>query len=102
MLSVYHVKGDSMSSQIKNGEYIVVFTWILFMPWPGLNVVYHHPDYGVILKSIVNVNRKKKTFSSQGLSSLSVDAENLKSTPIANIKGFVIWQPYHQQCRRGF
>lgn len=97
MFSVFRVKGDSMSPQINNGEYVVTFTWIFFKPWPGLRVVYHHPNYGVILKMVVDVNRKKKTFSSQGLNASSVEAKNLKNTPIANIKGFVIWQLYHSK-----
>ncbi len=83
-----------MSPQIEHGDYVVLFTWVFFRPWPGLKVVYNHSDYGVILKSVINVNRKKKTFSSQGLNALSVDAKNLKNTPIAKIKGFVIWRLY--------
>lgn len=94
MFAVYRVKGNSMSPQIKNGEYVVTFTWIFFKPWPGLRVVYYHPNYGVILKRVIDVNRQKKTFSSQGLNASSVEPKNLKNTPIASIKGFVIWQLY--------
>ncbi len=94
MLAVYRAKGNSMSPQIKSGDYIVLFTWLIFKPWPGMLVVFNHPKYGVILKSVVDVNHKKKTFSSQGLSPMSVDAINLKNNPISSIKGFVIWQLY--------
>lgn len=94
MFAVYRAQGNSMSPQIKSGDYVVLFTWIFFRPWPGLQVVYQHPDYGVILKSVIAVNHKKKTFSSQGLNSLSVSARNLKDTPMTNIKGFVIWHLY--------
>ncbi len=81
-----------MSPQIKNGDYIVIFTWFLFYPRIGMRVVFNHPDYGVILKNIIAVNNRNKTFSAQGENKLSVDLEYLQNIPISYIKGVVIWQ----------
>lgn len=81
-----------MLPQVKNGDYVVLFTWLNCVIWPGMQAVFNHPDYGTLLKSVVKVNRKEKTFSAEGFSLHSIKTEQLKQIPIARIKGLVIWK----------
>ena len=86
-----------MSPQIKSGDYVVLFTGSLFYPRRGMQVIFNHPDYGVILKNIIAVNDRTKTFSAQGANSDSVAAKTLADIPLSNIKGFVIWRLYNHK-----
>ncbi|MCK5829881.1 MAG: hypothetical protein KAH20_06220 [Methylococcales bacterium] len=81
-----------MSPQINHGDYVVLLSSALFRPWPGMKIVFNHPSYGSILKYLVKIDQKKKTFSAQGLSDLSIDTKKLKNMPLYCIKGIVIWR----------
>lgn len=79
-----------MKPQVQSGDYVLLFTWLKFMLRPGIQVIFDHPDYGVLLKYVTDVDRQKRTFSAKGFNQLSVN-NDLKKMPFACLKGTVIW-----------
>jgi len=88
-----------MLPQIKNGDYVLLFTWLKFMPWPRTQVIFDHPDYGALLKSVTDVDLQKRTFSAKGGNLLSIKAGDLKHMPFSQLKGTVVWQIKRQSSR---
>lgn len=81
-----------MLPKVKSGDYVVLLTWPVILPRPGMEVVFDHPLYGTLLKTVVAIERNQKIFSTQGLSPLSITAVKLKNLPISCLKGVVICQ----------
>lgn len=80
-----------MLPQVKSGDYVLLLTWPVITLWPGMQVVFDHPLYGTLLKKVVNIERKQKIFSTQGLNPVSISAVNLRNIPLSCLKGIVIW-----------
>lgn len=80
-----------MLPQVKNGDYVLLFTWLKFMPWSGTQVVFDHPAYGTLLKSVTDIDRQRRTFSAKGGNLLSVKASDLEQMSFSQLKGTVIW-----------
>ena len=80
-----------MSPLFKSGDYAVLLTWPVLTPKLGASIVFEHPDYGTILKSVTHIKQNENTFSAKGLNASSVDQENLKNIPFSCLKGHVIW-----------
>lgn len=81
-----------MLPQVKSGDYMLLFTWRFIAPRPKYQVIFKHPNFGILLKSVVNIDRKKSIFSAQGQNLLSIETGNLKNMPLDCLIGIVIWQ----------
>lgn len=79
-----------MLPQIKSGDYVLLLSWPVIFPRPGNQVIFTHPLYGTLIKTVVKIKHKQKTFSTQGLNPLSVTSENLKNIPLSRLNGIVI------------
>lgn len=101
MLAIYRVAGDSMFPKVRSGDYVVLWTATRFITLTsGMLVIFHHPQYGLLLKQVVCVEQKRKVFSAQGLNLLSIDTYQLGTQPFFSLRGVVLWKIYRPSSRK--
>ena len=70
-LKIIRVKGNSMWPRYRDGDYLLTLGYGCRRPQPGDDVVFRHPDMGLILKRISRIKDGRLSF--RGLSRLSVE-----------------------------
>ncbi|MEM8685343.1 MAG: S24 family peptidase [Pseudomonadota bacterium] len=69
------VRGDSMSPSYRDGDYVLALKYGRRMPKAGDDIVYRHPERGLLLKRVEQVDDRELQVG--GLNSLSAESSAL-------------------------
>lgn len=93
MLSIIKVRGDSMSPQYKNGDYVVSLKSQLlpsFLISEGRDYIIEHREHGRMLKRLTLKSNQNQSFQFSGLNPKSISTENIGVHSKESILGLVI------------
>lgn len=92
MLKIIKVTGDSMLNKYKNGDFVLILKSPFFKYFlkKERDVVFKKEPYGIMIKSISNIDMENKTLDLKGLNEKSISRELLKKIPYRDIIGIVI------------
>ena len=93
MLRIIKVKGDSLSPEYKEGDYVVITTLPFFFnaPQRGDTIVFRHPVYGTMVKCVERVDADQDVIFVIGNHPQSVDSRQFGPIPKRWITGKVLW-----------
>jgi nickel-type superoxide dismutase maturation protease len=94
MLRIIKVKGDSLSPEYKEGDYVVITTVPFFFNslQQGDTIVFQHPVYGTMVKHVERVDPDNGEIFVVGSHPQSVDSRQFGTIPQKWITGKVLWQ----------
>jgi nickel-type superoxide dismutase maturation protease len=93
MLRVIRVTGESLSPQIREGDYVVITTIPFFLNRlrPGDVIVFRHPSYGVMIKRVERVLSEGDTLFVIGDHPHSLDSRRFGPVPRRDVVGKMVW-----------
>ena len=94
MLRIIKVKGDSLSPEYKEGDYVVITTFPFFFRslQQGDTIIFRHPVYGTMIKHVERVDPETKELFVIGNHPQSVDSRQFGTISQKWITGRVLWQ----------
>ena len=101
-MRIVKVRGDSMLPRYRDGDFVVTARYGRRRPQPGDDVVFMHPDFGMLLKRIERVDDGRLTL--RGLNILSADPAALGSVDIGaatELRRVTLRFPGRQAVRKG-
>ncbi len=92
MLRLMKVRGDSLTPEYQNGDFVLVskIPFVLLAPSPGDVVAFRQPGYGLMVKRIQNI-ALDGNINVIGTHTDSVDSRTFGPVRQANLIGKVIW-----------
>jgi len=90
MLKFVKVTGNSLEPEYREGDYVMVITFPFFRLKRGDTVVLRHPQYGMLIKKIEQIDSDKIYVI--GLHTDSVDSRRFGPIKHKSVIGKVIWQ----------
>ena len=90
MLKFVKVSGNSLEPEYREGDYVMVITFPFFHFKRGDTVVFHHPNYGMMIKKIERVDSDK--IYVVGIHTDSIDSRQFGPINPKSVVGKVIWQ----------
>ena len=93
MLKLLRVTGESMAPAFQGGDFVLVSKIPLLLrgPRPGDVIVFQHPDYGTLIKTVAALDPAANKVLVTGLAPTSIDSRKLGTIPTQAINGKVIW-----------
>lgn len=92
MIRVWRVRGNSLAPEVKDGEFVLAVNFpILFSLHNGDKVLFHHPQYGVLIKEVKAIDAQHHTVWVEGSHPYSVDSRSFGPIDREHILGKVIW-----------
>jgi nickel-type superoxide dismutase maturation protease len=93
MFQFIKVSGDSLSPEIKEGDFVLVskIPFSLNSLRVGDLVVFIHPDYGLLIKRIGAVSADRLSYQVTGAHPFSVDSRQFGPVDRQALVGKVIW-----------
>ena len=83
------VTGDSLSPEYQEGDYVMLITNPFFSFKVGNTVVFNHPEYGTLIKTIDSIDSDK--IHVIGTHPYSVDSRQFGLIDKSDVVGKVIW-----------
>ncbi len=92
MLKIWRINGNSMSPEIQEGDFVVIYH-IPFLKRFNLGdrIIFRHPIYGVLIKTIKQIDWENKLFWVAGESPHSLNSQKIGPIEAKQIFGKVIW-----------
>ncbi len=92
MLKIIKVVGDSMADAYCDGDFVLIIKspFFNYLLKPNRDAVFYKKPYGIMIKRIVKVDKKKKSIDVRGLHEQSIDETFLKSIPYDDVIGVVL------------
>jgi hypothetical protein len=92
MLRFLKVKGDSMSPDYGEGDFVVILTipFLFRLMRPGSTIAFEHSHYGLLIKRIRTIDTDTKEVIVEGANANSLDSRRLGPIRPAAIRGRVI------------
>jgi signal peptidase I len=93
MLTIRKVVGQSLAPEIKEGDFVVIATKPFFFHFlkRGQKVVFHHPQYGRMVKVVEKVLPERGELRVIGTHPESVDSRHFGPIPVGSLEGIVLW-----------
>lgn len=93
MLRIIKITGQSMQPELKEGDFVVVAAGPLFFYClkPGQQVLFTHPEYGLMVKGIERVSKDEELVWVRGHHPHSVDSRRFGPVSYGKLVGRVIW-----------
>lgn len=89
MLKFIKVKGDSLSPDYQEGDYVMILTYPFFLFKRGDTIVFRHSDYGRMIKKIDR--RDRDSIYVVGTHPNSIDSRRFGPIDRGAVAGKVIW-----------
>jgi nickel-type superoxide dismutase maturation protease len=89
MLRFIKVTGNSLYPEYQEGDYVMIITIPFFSFIKGDAIVFHHPEYGRMIKLIEEIETDRIWVI--GTHSSSIDSRQFGYIPRKSILGKVIW-----------
>jgi signal peptidase I len=92
MLRLFRVRGDSLTPEFHNGDFVITskIPFLFTLPLPGQVVAFRHPAYGLMIKQVTGVDPEARTVEVQGSAPGSVDSREFGPVPLSRLVGRVI------------
>lgn len=100
MCKVLRIKGESLYPEYRNGDYVIT-AWSPFSFKRlklGDVIAFTHPDYGLLIKQVSQIDRQRSTLEVRGTVLESVDSRTFGPIPSQSVRGRVFW---HIKAPRG-
>ena len=93
MLKLLRVSGQSLAPIYQDGDFVLTskIPILIGRLYPGDVVVANHPDYGILIKLVKQIDPDGRHLSLVGLHPDSVDSRRFGPIPMEYIQGKVIW-----------
>jgi len=92
ILKIWRVQGDSMSPEIREGDFVVISKIPFLIDFcVGDSIVFHHPQYGTLIKRIEKLDDQRQLFWVGGIHPDSLDSHKIGPVRENQIYGKVIW-----------
>ncbi len=93
MFRIIKVTGKSLSPAYQEGDYVVITTIPFFLRRikRGDIVVFHHEQYGTMIKLVSDISLEDQQVSVKGTQEYSVDSSSFGPIDRSKIVGRVIW-----------
>lgn len=90
MLKILKVNGESLSPELKPGDYVVVSNRF-WMPCAGDVIVFQHKRYGTMIKKLYHISRSGSDYFVIGAHRNSIDSRHFGMIEKAAVIGRVVW-----------
>jgi phage repressor protein C with HTH and peptisase S24 domain len=105
MLKIIKVTGESLSPFFLPGDYVLISTSsrVYHRIEKDDIIVFHHPDFGRLIKSVFENNQKENNLIVRGIHPNSISSHKMGQVPYKNLEGKVIFHfrnPAHRKQRR--
>lgn len=101
MLRLIKVSGNSLSPQYGEGDFVLVIKIPLLFNLlkQGDTIVFNHPNYGILIKKVDNIDKERRKIFVIGSHAFSVDSREFGPIGREALIGKVIWhvrKPIHE------
>ncbi len=92
MLKILKVTGNSMADKYLDGDFVLILKSPFFKYFLKENkdLVFKREPFGVMIKSIVKIDKKMMTIDVKSLNKSGLDSKYLKDVPYSDVIGIVI------------
>ena len=91
MLKILKVQGQSMSPLYNDGDFLLLKKTALKRLTPNDQVVFNHPKYGIMVKSVLDINQAEQTLKVKGIHSSSMSSQKIGAIQIEWLLGKTIF-----------
>lgn len=92
MFRFIKVTGNSLSPSYQEGDYVLIGTCSFFFGINvGSNIVFTHPDYGLLIKRVTRIHPSGDYYEVRGTHPQSVDSRIFGLIPKKYLVGKVLW-----------
>jgi phage repressor protein C with HTH and peptisase S24 domain len=90
MFKFIRVASRSLEPEYREGDYVTVITYPFFRLKRGDTIVFHHPEYGIMIKKVDRLDSDK--IYAVGTHKDSIDSRRFGPINPIDVIGKVIWQ----------